>query len=163
MGLVAAGALGATLVAWSFSRRAPPPDSRADRNAAAAAAPVASLERRDKFALRITAFPANAEVFLDGQRVATNPFSGEIPADGKEHEIRAEAPGFEPKATLITPSDDADVVLQLKAEATKPSGARRPAAKPTTKPSPATKPGVDCATPFYVDEHGIKKFKPGCI
>jgi serine/threonine-protein kinase len=46
--------------------------------------------------ISIAAHPSHAAVYLDGVRVASNPFSATLPIDAKLHELRVEAPGFEP-------------------------------------------------------------------
>jgi hypothetical protein len=46
--------------------------------------------------ISIAAHPSHSAVYLDGVRVASNPFSVTLPSDTKVHELRVEAPGFEP-------------------------------------------------------------------
>jgi hypothetical protein len=57
---------------------------------------VAEAAQAKTVRISIAAHPSHAAVYLDGVRVASNPFSAALPSDEKVHELRVEAPGFEP-------------------------------------------------------------------
>jgi serine/threonine-protein kinase len=152
--------------------------------AAAPAAPAPKPEVR----LRLTAYPADAKVYLDDKLVETNPFEAVYSADGSRHVVRAEADGYAPATREVRLHRDAEVILNLQplpaaeAEPTAPTapaqgggrrgtggrpqpqgGAATPDAEP---PAPAEKPAAansDCTPPYYLDERGVKKYKPQCL
>jgi serine/threonine-protein kinase len=144
----------------------------------AASAAVASASARPKTVLvRVTVFPAEAGISIDGKPVNSNPYTDEKPADGEWHVLRAEAAGFTPIERRLKFDLDVDMVLVLQplptaapsATAPPPSRQRQqPAAapRPAAAPQPApVKPKSDpkCSPPYYLDERGIKKYKPGCL
>jgi serine/threonine-protein kinase len=142
--------------------------------------------------LILQAAPKEAVLFLDGERLPSNPFSTTRPRDAREHELLVEAEGFEPlKRTLHMESDqELSLSLSRSAPATSPeatsapaggeatdaptSAARRaparrvvrPAPKPArpaaAEPAPAA-PTVDCSVPFTFDAEGIKHYRRECI
>ncbi|MBN2193363.1 MAG: protein kinase [Polyangiaceae bacterium] len=133
--------------------------------------------------LRITAFPAEATVALDGVALGVNPYSQVHERSSEEHEIRVTAPGYETAVRTITLEDSADVVIALKALPTdsRPTSSPDPppiasAGPPQASPadpvaSPPSGGSVprssmrrrDCNPPAYFDAKGIKHFKPQCL
>jgi hypothetical protein len=66
-------------------------------------------------ALRISARPDQAQLYLDGAHLAGNPALLNVDRDETLHELKAEAPGFLPKILLIRFNEDAEVTLELSA------------------------------------------------
>jgi serine/threonine-protein kinase len=66
------------------------------------AAPEASAGPR-LVALQVDVRPSHAVLFLDGQRLSSNPMRAAFVGDGLPHTIRAEAPGFEPLSQTLQP------------------------------------------------------------
>jgi eukaryotic-like serine/threonine-protein kinase len=127
---------------------------------------------RVSIALRAT--PAQAKLYLDGEALPANPTTRLLPADGKTHVLRAEAPGFSDASTEFEPTRDTALELTLAplARVSEPSGTSprrvvrggRPAApvgKPTASVAqPSPKP--DCESPFFLDKDGIRRVRPEC-
>jgi len=60
-----------------------------------AAAPVPSASAASgTVALRLSASPEGARLFLDERPLPGNPFRGDLPRDGAAHRLRVEAAGF---------------------------------------------------------------------
>jgi eukaryotic-like serine/threonine-protein kinase len=105
--------------------------------------------------LHLTATPAEATLHLDDEKLASNPYTGKVTVDGSVHHIRAEARGYTSKTIDVSFAKDVTTTIALERA---PKGAKP--ATTVTKPPPA-KP--NCATPYYFDDRGIKKFKPECM
>ena len=118
---------------------------------------LASASAAASIVLQIKAVPTTAQLFLDGQPLPSNPYETRWLADGQRRVVRAEAPGFRPAEKSFEPSVDVTLVLELEPNAAR---IRKPGVS-TAKAPPPKKP--DCNPPFYLDERGVKKFKPGCI
>jgi eukaryotic-like serine/threonine-protein kinase len=81
----------------------------------AAPPPVPAPTMITRVALK--ASPISARFFLDDAPLADNPWSGELPADGALHRVRAEAPGFVPVTELVKvegPSISISLTLNVK-------------------------------------------------
>jgi eukaryotic-like serine/threonine-protein kinase len=67
--------------------------------------------------ISIAAHPGHSAVYLDGVRVGSNPFSATLPSDTKVHELRVEAPGFEPltRELHLDADQEFDVALATRA------------------------------------------------
>ena len=123
--------------------------------------------------VHLAATPASAVLYLDGVRLASNPFEGDYPSDPAGHTVRAEAPGFVTSAAGIVLEDDVKLALPLSPAkiAGIPRHARADELPPRAAPSPvvssapakADSPNPDCSPPFYFDAQGIKRLKPDCI
>ncbi|HVK70537.1 MAG TPA: hypothetical protein VM694_39055, partial [Polyangium sp.] len=95
--------------------------------------------------LKVRAIPAQAELFLDGAHLPTNPFTGKFPADGASHRVHAEARDHRSAAQIVTFDKDTklELVLEPKSGAAQASNTtgddppEEPAATPTPPPSPA--------------------------
>jgi serine/threonine-protein kinase len=131
----------------------------------------------------IRAIPAEAKLTLDGKPLASNPARIEVPEDGVDHLVRAEAPGFRPLERIVRFSGDADIILKLESEegeatdaaapvATESPGEDRPKAKsrayvPRRPAAPATaapaKPASPHCDPPFVFINGVKAYKPECL
>ncbi len=124
--------------------------------------------------LRVTAFPATAKIFLDGQLLPSNPFAQAMPRDTKKHTLRFEAAGHEIAEREISLENDNDLVVVLEQSA-KPAPAPTSAPPPPRKTegaAPNTKTPIrvapprktgNCDPPFTVDERGVKRYKPDCL
>ena len=128
-------------------------------------APVAPKE----VSLQISSNPKRAVLFLDDQRLASNPYTGSLARDGAAHKLRVEAAGFTTRTIDIVPDRDLDVVVALDALSSR--GPVRPQG-PAVPSGPAASAGhldgppannKKCNPPYYIDTDGIKKFKPECL
>ncbi len=97
--------------------------------------------------LTFRAAPTEAELFLDGRPLPTNPFSGEFPKTGATHVLRAEAPGFSTLVEPLTFARDAmlDLTLQKVDKVDKVDPRALSAEKPL--PLPAASPPVASSPP----------------
>jgi serine/threonine-protein kinase len=120
--------------------------------------------------LRITAFPAVAKIYLDGQLLPGNPHQQVVPRDNSKHGLRFEAPDHRVEEREIAFEQDADLVVALvplpkpvASESPKPNkptniGPRLPRVVP---PKPVS---GKCDPPYTVDpKTGIKRYKPECL
>jgi len=140
------------------------------------APPAPSLENKavDKVSVRISASPPQTKLYFDAEQLPANPFSGSMNADGSRHTVRAEAKGYAPSTAVLVLDKDSDIQLTL--ERPKPQAASAPversrgrvasepsapASRPTSAASKADK--ADCASPFFVDQKGIKRYKSECL
>ncbi len=80
----------------------------------------------------IKASPPNATISVDGQRVEGNPSNGKRQRDGAMHQVRVEAPGYEPREEAISFSRSFLVTIELR-----PIGGTSPEPAPTILPGPA--------------------------
>src|SRR5262249_40883603 len=138
----------------------------------------------NKVQIRLSASPPEAKLFFDSEQLPTNPYAGTLPADGVQHTVRAEAQGYSSSSTAFILDRDADIVLALersKGGATRRSGPDRGRGRPgpvhvgpgpASPPAPAPAPPVpsppatakpDCNPPYFVDQRGIKRYKPECM
>ncbi len=111
------------------ARAAATPETSAGVVASAANAP----EAQTTIELRVRAIPASADIFLDGARLPTNPFTGKFPADGVGHRVRAEAWDHRPTARIVTFEKDTSIELVLEP---KGSAQGRAAADPNSNDEP---------------------------
>jgi serine/threonine-protein kinase len=147
---------------------APPPQAAVPQAPAPAAPTPATEEARAKqVAVHMTAYPASAKLYYDDEAVPSNPATRLVSADGTKHVVRAEANGFNAERYEVVLDKDSDVVLMLKRESSKgkphssPPSAPAAAPPPVAAPPPAGRP--NCDPPYFVDQRGIKKFKPECM
>src|SRR5262249_41362725 len=99
-------------------------------------------------------------------------FTQSMLADGAQHVVRAEAPGYAPGTAILLLEKDADVTITLEhltmgatiGAATRKPGRPTAALPPTmsTKP-PAAIPEKNCDPPYALDANGIKHIKPECM
>ncbi len=163
---VAAVTAGLGLWWWSASgtgAKEPPPPPSAD------AAPV------PRVTLRVTAFPASAVITVDGVRAQSNPFADDFAVDDAWHEIVVEAVGHRTVTRRARLTQDTDLVLALD-PLPAPSASAPASAEPPRRalaPSPARRASgpapsassrePDCASPYYLDARGVKKFRAECL
>ena len=135
--------------------------------------------------LVLQAAPAEAVLYLDGERLPSNPFSTTRPRDTQGHELMVKAEGFEPVTRTLHLENDQELSLSLtrrapadgqeaasaveRATAARRAPPRRvvrsapkPARPAAAEPSPAES-APDCAVPFSIDAAGIKHYRRECI
>jgi serine/threonine-protein kinase len=129
---VGAGAAVLLLVTWLLTRAAADPSSQGDASAQRSGAatptapsaakpssepePLAQAARVVRLAIRVE--PASAVLFLDGQRMFSNPLDAQLVLDSRPHTLRASAPGY---AELVS-SFQVGADLTLAAELTRHPG-----------------------------------------
>jgi serine/threonine-protein kinase len=132
-------------------------------------------------ALTLTATPEQAQLFLDDQPLGANPFHGERSRDRVVHELRVEAPGYRSQTVAVTLSAPLDLRIDLQAtsfgaathvqagssssyaaDSASPPSKSDASAEAVTDAAPSA-PIENCTPPFYIDDVGIKRFKPGCL
>jgi serine/threonine-protein kinase len=155
--------------------------SEAVATAAAPPAPAAVT-------LQVSVVPASASLYLDGRRLHGAEAGTSLPRDEREHELRAEAEGFETAVRRLPL--DADTVLVLTLErvakprparaagpqagvsqaeepagrAPRPSGNREPQAG--RDGAAATTPLVtaaSCDPPYFIGSDGLKHYRRECL
>ncbi len=133
--------------------------------AAGSRAPPAQTPPSPSVEVRITAFPAEATIALDGVALRTNPHRQTYARSSAPHEIRVTAPGHEAALRRVTLEETVDIVIALKALPPEASGASRAGAAPPAGGAPRRTPTVrpGCNPPAYFDDAGIKHFKPQCL
>ncbi len=143
--------------------------------------PVAPLRAESaptpRVTLRVTAFPAHAVIWVDGVRAQSNPYSDDLAVDHAWHEIVAEAPGFQTVSRRARVTQNTDLVLSLEplpapsasASPPQPQPSRRATAPAAAAPPASARPpaaparSADCASPYYLDARGVKKFRVECL
>ena len=134
----------------------------------AAVAPSAAVPR--VVAVRLSASPNRAKLYLDNKPVGKNPFLELLPTDTAPHQFRAEAGGFVTQSVTIWLTSATSAELKLAAE---PKGAsstlpksvtRAPVVTHTRIPtSPSVTPVADCKEPFSIDAAGIRHVRAECM
>jgi serine/threonine-protein kinase len=168
--LIWAGA--AAAVAFSVARFV---SRKPDASTRVAIAPVASAAAGSAapatISIQASASPVDATLYLDGERLPSNPYVGRMPADGIQHLIRAEAPGYTSGNRAFVANREVAIILAL----ARPDGPLRVEGKkvrPTTVSPPAgsspveptTTPTDDCkVSPYYMDDRNIKVVRPECL
>ncbi len=168
------------LVLWRTFAREPAPIPAALPPPAVAADPPAE-KPSNKVSIRLSASPPDARLFFDNEQLPSNPYAGALAPDGNQHTVRAEAQGFTGSSTTFILDRDADIVLALernnKASTTSaandrgrgrghvapPPALTQTQATPPPPPPPAPTVKADCNPPYFVDQRGIKKYKPECM
>jgi serine/threonine protein kinase len=146
-----------------------------------AAEPLAAAERAE---LNVTAFPATAAILLDGKPLDGNPVVQSVEDDGKQHVLRALAPGHQPETRRVRFDRDLSIVMVLQPEQSDQpvASAEEPSAEPRARswrraaprvapvkpeapaPAPATQRAPSgCSVPYFIDSSGIKRFRPECL
>jgi serine/threonine protein kinase len=117
-----AGAAGAFIMRL---QPAPP----ATEGAAVAAHASLSSPRRDEVAtpalvkLQLSAEPPTAELILDGAKLESNPFSGQLPKDSALHRLEVRAPGRKTEARMVRFDQDLTLHVELPLPASTPARA----------------------------------------
>lgn len=93
-------------------------------------------------ALFVRATPADAVLYVDDEPLADNPARAPFPRDGRQHTVRAEAPGHTQKEISVafdSPSLAVDIALDAEPKIPSPSAHKSaPPARPHGAPSLAT-------------------------
>jgi len=142
--------------------------------AGAGLSPSASVSAPASVRLRITAFPAQARVFIDGEQVPANPYSRDFHhRPGQKVTIRAEADEHRTEVRELVLAGDSDVVLVLERIPTTPASAAPEqvssvrSASPVRSANPRRRPSKpasdECSPPYTLDAKGVKRFKPQCL
>ncbi|HEX6765181.1 MAG TPA: serine/threonine-protein kinase [Polyangiaceae bacterium] len=157
LGVGAALALGIAAFAWKQTSAGEQAAPKVEKQAppASTPAPVGSI------AIVVSSNPGTAQLFVDDRAVPGNPVKLNVPRDGSRHTIRAEASGHVIRRQELVYDRDQTVLLTLDEL---PDASSATPAKPrvTTSRRPV-RPRGNCDPPYFVDERGVKKFKPECL
>jgi|GEM_PF-448199 len=97
------------------SGTADPPKSLPPADAFSAA-PVSSAQavaKGEMIEVKVKAIPSHADIFLDGARLPSNPYTGKFTADGAGHKLHAEAEGYRSAGQIVTFDRSASIELVL--------------------------------------------------
>jgi serine/threonine-protein kinase len=137
--------------------------SKTSEGSATAELPASTAAAR-RVSLRVGASPVKAKLYLDGEPLGSNPYSGSAPSDSAEHSIRAEAPGYASENKVVTFDKDLDVELGLLPNKPIRSKIAPRASSPPLEPAANPEaPQIDCNPPHYIDENGIRRLKAECL
>lgn len=102
-----------------------------------------------KLMVKISATPQEAAIFLDNTKIGSNPAVIEVKADGVDHPLRIEAPGFKTESRFIKYDQDIELKIELLEEAKKmvTPGVRIPP-PPTKKGGKPNGIGIDTKSPY---------------
>jgi serine/threonine protein kinase len=143
---LALGALAVTVlagVAWAtLNTRGPRSGpTAANTSAAIVNTAVKSTELPTPVAsVRIVATPEDAEIYLDGAKLDSNPFIGQVRKDAHLHRLEVKSPGRVTDSRMVRFDQKLDLLITLRVDesvAPRPGVARAAAVKPA--PSAATK------------------------
>jgi hypothetical protein len=175
-------ATGMGVFAWLTMSSEPPP-AAVVRPEPVVPIPVAIEPSPRKVQLTVSVTPGDAALYLDGRRLSSAPVSESLVADTTEHELRAEAEGFETLTERVRLDADLNLKLMMRAlpapdppEDTKPqpraTGRKRPprrgptqsvTASPTPAPPTPAPAGPDCNPPYYIGSDGLKHYRRECL
>ncbi len=173
LGLLLLAAIGALLVTRTFTLPSPvelpAPSGRGPVVRSRADEPRPSPPPKENVLLRLSAQPAETRFELDGVPLVGNPHLGSYPMEpGTTRTLVASASGYTPITRAVVLGEDQELFLALAPLPTappatsRPTTKKRPSAPASTTPPAATTP-LDCDPPFYVDDRGVKRYKPGCL
>jgi hypothetical protein len=117
--------------------------------------------------------PPETQLIVDGSLLAGERLEMTLVNDGKLHDLRAEADGYEPLTRKFEASSSTTLEISL----TRKKGATHQASQHVAHTSKATAPAATqaqasppsppktpaCDNPFFVDADGIKRVRPGCM
>ncbi len=171
--LTASGATAYWLVA---KPRSQPPVAVAEPKPSVAVNTAPSPRR---ISLGISVRPGHAALYLDGRRLSTAPVSETLFADDVDHELKAEADGFELLRQSLRLDSDQELSLTLtplpkpevaenaqpEPRATGRQRRRRPAptAAPVTPVAPVATPAPSCNPPYFIGSDGLKHYRRECL
>ncbi|WP_438026850.1 serine/threonine protein kinase [Sorangium sp. So ce233] len=107
-----------------------------------------SSSRGEAIELVVRVSPVDAKLSVDGAQVSIGPYEGRLVRDGREHVVRAEAPGFLAREEKITASNDLFLSLSLerapepRPDKLLPNARRAPVIAATTGPAAAASPPI---------------------
>lgn len=143
----------------------------------AAPPPAPTVEPIATARLVVTASPKTARITIDGERRLESPAIVQRPR-GASAKIVVEAEGHATRELTLELLEDRDLLVALSPlrEPATPPPAPTSSAPPKVSSQPPKKTGktppkppatgtpkVSCDPPFYVDERGVKRFKPACL
>ncbi|WP_437725135.1 serine/threonine protein kinase [Sorangium sp. So ce861] len=102
---------------------------------------------QEEVRLVVRVSPAEARLFLDGAPLSRGDYQGQLVKDGREHVVRAEAPGFVAQEERITAKSDLVVKLALERDPGAPRGKPAPIARSTPAIAPASTPAPSATPP----------------
>jgi hypothetical protein len=95
------------------------------------------------FRVTVAVTPAEAELELDGLPAGRGAVDRQLTADGREHALRATAPGFEPRTITFVDAPPARTLELTRTAPAVPEPKRKPGPRTRTeKPRPPVKPSV---------------------
>ncbi|HEY5955811.1 MAG TPA: serine/threonine-protein kinase [Polyangiaceae bacterium] len=121
--------------------------------------------------LRIAAAPSGAVLTVDNRPTEQNPASLRLPADNRQHEVRAALSGYETVSRFVRLERDLSLLLALQPTATVASAAPASSNAPTSGGKATTRrkktnttggADVSCDPPHYYKD-GLKYFKRHCL
>jgi serine/threonine-protein kinase len=174
---------------WLVRPSSADPELPVSSNPAELAASGASApEQAERVRLRVAVTPESAALYLDDQAIGSGNVSKTLAPDQLDHELRAEAPGFEPLRRRVRLDADLDLKLTLQAqpEATEPDALparaqprpsvkrpppRRPVPPSNAAPARPSTPAVsapapaspNCSPPYYIGADGLKHYRRECL
>src|SRR5258706_10405869 len=153
-------------VLHTVSRNAAPP---ARHVAPAPGAPAAAGDHAPaSISIQASASPAEATLYLDGERLPSNPYVGRLAADGTQHLIRAQAPGYASGNHAFVANREVAIILALARTDGQSHGEGKQVRQTTVSPPAGSAPVApttadDCKTsPYYMDHRNIKVVRPEC-
>jgi serine/threonine-protein kinase len=166
--------IAATIVASTVLRKASPTEISSDRaplpsdtsSRQTGAAPDLSPDSGiTEVAVKLSASPTKAKLYLDNQPLPSNPYLGNVPLDSARHSIRAEAAGYRSEERSLVFKDHTELTLNLEPakSVARPPAQPRPATSHAPTVATSSPPKVNCNPPYIIDDTGIRKLKPECI
>ncbi|WP_438007767.1 serine/threonine-protein kinase [Sorangium sp. So ce321] len=139
--------LAAAVVIAGVLRPGPPrPAPVGPIEALADAQAAAPASKQGEISLVVRVSPAEARLFLDGAPLSSGAYQGQLARDGREHVVRAEAPGFLAQEEKITANNDVVVRLALERDARAHPGEPSLVARTTPASAAATAPSLVART-----------------
>jgi hypothetical protein len=126
---------------------------------------------RASVSFQASASPIEATLYLDGQPLSSNPYAGRLPADGQQHLLRADAPGYASGSRVFVANREVSLILALARTSEPPRAPVKKPRAPLVSPSAASAPSSpttstpdDCkVSPYYFDDRNIKVIRPECL
>jgi hypothetical protein len=115
-----------------------------------------------RITVRLAATPRQARLALDGVELPSNPHTLHVPMDRSRHWVRAAAPGHRPAESSVVYDRNATVSLDLVRLTRRHHSVKPEASVPAPAPREADA-LPDCSEPSYIDDRGIKRFRPECM
>lgn len=122
------------------------------------AAPASSSQavtKGETIEIKVKALPSHADIFLDGARLPSNPYTAKFPADGVGHKLHAEAEDYRSAGQIVTFDRDAAVELVLERKGPRVVNAAA-AGTPGETPAGPSSPGQTAAATTPTDSTAKK-------